>query len=179
MNIIMITGSPHKKGTSELLADEFERGALNAGHSVSRFDAAFMDIAPCAACDFCLSSGECCAEDNMRILTDELLKADAAVFVTPIYYFGMSAQLKRVIDRFYAVNSTLEKQKKRAVLLATCADDRPWVWEPLVTHFEAICRYLGWENSGELIASGVSVREDIEKTDCPGRAYELGIELRD
>jgi len=49
MQIVVITGSPHKNGSSSLLADRFIQGSIEAGHSVERFDAAFMNIHPCLA----------------------------------------------------------------------------------------------------------------------------------
>ena len=47
MKVTVITGSPHKKGTSALLADEFIRGAQEAGWDTFRFDAAFEKVSPC------------------------------------------------------------------------------------------------------------------------------------
>ena len=57
MKITVITGSPHRKGTSALLADEFIRGAKESGHKVFRFDAAFETLHPCLGCGRCGSTG--------------------------------------------------------------------------------------------------------------------------
>jgi multimeric flavodoxin WrbA len=57
MEILMITGSPHKDGTSNVLACEFIRGAEEAGHNVYRFDSAFEDVSPCRGCDSCRVHG--------------------------------------------------------------------------------------------------------------------------
>lgn len=62
MHILVITGSPHKRGTSALLVDAFLEGATAAGHQVERFDSAFAAVAPCKACDFCRSHGEQCTQ---------------------------------------------------------------------------------------------------------------------
>lgn len=53
MNIVIITGSPHRHGTSALLVERFTQGAVEAGHQVFRFDAAFQKIHPCIACRRC------------------------------------------------------------------------------------------------------------------------------
>ena len=67
MHILVITGSPHKRGTSALLVDAFLEGATAAGHQVERFDSAFAAVAPCKACDFCRSHGEQCTQkDDME-----------------------------------------------------------------------------------------------------------------
>ena len=53
MNIVILSGSPHKKGTSALLADAFTDGARQAGHTVTRFDCAFLQVGGCRGCDYC------------------------------------------------------------------------------------------------------------------------------
>ena len=95
---------------------------------------------------------------------------------TPMYYFGISAQLKTVIDRFYAINEELHKPKK-AALLMTYADTVEKEAEPTTLHFEAILNYLGWENIGEIIASGVWEAGSISNTHYPQQAYDLGKSL--
>ena len=103
MKVTVITGSPHKKGTSALLADEFIRGAQEAGWEAFRFDAAFEQVAPCLGCDRCgIGTAPCVQKDAMQKLMPELLTSQAVALVTPLYYFGFSAQINRVIDRFYA-----------------------------------------------------------------------------
>lgn len=178
MKIVMITGSPHKKGTSALLAEEFVRGAEKAGHSVVRFDAAFQTVGPCRACNFCKNhEGVCVQKDDMDPLYPALLEAELVVFVTPLYYFGMSAQIKHVIDRFFARNKELMASGTKAALLATCADREPWALDALTAHYRSICRYLNWEDIGMVLAPGVSVRKDIEETDYPEKARQFGASL--
>ena len=94
MKIVVLTGSPHKKGTSALLADAFIAGAEAAGHSVTRFDCAFLHIGGCRGCDACRKSGGVCVQrDDMAEILPALIAADLVAFVSPIYYFGLSAQL--------------------------------------------------------------------------------------
>ena len=88
MKIVVLTGSPHKKGTSALLADAFIAGAEAAGHSVTRFDCAFLHIGGCRGCDACRKSGGVCVQrDDMAEILPALLAADLVAFVSPIYYF--------------------------------------------------------------------------------------------
>ena len=123
MKIVIITGSAHRHGTTAMLADQFQRGAESAGHEVFRFDAAFKNVHPCIGCDKCRRTGECTfAADDMKELDPHLLEADAVVFVSPIYYFDINAQLKAVIDRFYANNEAL-MDKKKAILITAIAFD--------------------------------------------------------
>lgn len=174
MDILVLTGSPHREGSSALLAESFVRGAQEAGHHVARFDAAFCRIGPCVACDGCAETGVCVLKDEFEALRPHLLAADLVVFVTPLYYFGMSAQLKRVIDRFYSVNSQLMESAKQAMLLVTAGDTDPTVSDALEAHFQAICSYLRWQDGGRLLAHGVNTRADLEQTDFPQKAYAMG-----
>jgi len=179
MIITVITGSPHANGTSALLADRFIAGAIEAGHDVNRFDAAFSKVAPCLGCDHCRADESkfvCVHKDDMQQLNPHLLEADLLVFVTPLYYFGMSAQLKIVIDRFYANNSKLQGGKE-TILLATAADDDEDSMQALVAHYLTMIEYMQWIDMGTLLALGVAVRDDIEASDFPEQAYKMGINI--
>jgi multimeric flavodoxin WrbA len=177
MKIVVLTGSPHKKGTSFLLADKFIEGAIEAGHDVFRFDCAFKEVGPCMGCDHCIRHNSVCIqEDDMLELNPKLIEADLIVFCTPLYYYGMTSQIKTVIDRFYANNSKLMGGKK-AILLATAADNLNWTMEALIHHYEIICKYLGYENIGMVLGTGCYVRSDIENSDYPNEAYKLGKNL--
>lgn len=178
MKIVMITGSPHKKGTSALLASEFTKGAISIGHQIVRFDAAFERINPCLACDMCQENkGICIWDDTASKIGEAILESDLVVIVTPLYYFGMSAQIKSVFDRFYAINDKLLSSPKKSILLATGGDDFDWAMDALEVHYKSICRYLNWEIIDILLAKGVYQRGDIEKTDYPQRAREIGKSL--
>ncbi|WP_371371151.1 flavodoxin family protein [Sporomusa aerivorans] len=176
MKITVITGSPHKEGTSALLADKFIEGAKTAGHNTFRFNAAFEEVHPCIGCDRCGMNGPCIYKDSMEKLNPELLSADLVAFVTPLYYWGMSAQLKTVVDRFYANNSPLHVNKK-SVLLATAYDANDWTFKALTEHYQTLLRYMGWENAGIVLAGGCGTRSVIERTDFPNQAYKLGVNL--
>lgn len=104
MKILVLTGSPRKNGNSNTLADNFIKGATEAGHEIVRFDAAQKDVHPCIACNSCGMNGPCVFKDDFEFVRKHIADADMVVFATPMYYFGFSAQLKTVIDRFYAIN---------------------------------------------------------------------------
>lgn len=154
MKILVLTGSPRKNGNSNTLADSFIKGAIEAGHEVARFDAAFKNVHPCIACNACGMDGPCVFKDDFEYVRDNIVTADAVVFATPMYYFGISAQLKAVVDRFYAINGKIHRPKK-AVLLD----------------------YLGWTDAGQVIASGVWQAGAVDGTPFVKQAYELGKSL--
>lgn len=178
MKVTVITGSPNKKGTTALLADKFIAGATEAGHEVYRFDAAFEEVKPCLSCGYCSShESECVHKDSMSKLNDKLFESDVVVFVTPIYYYTMSAQIKAVLDRFHSNNTRLAGNKK-AMLFAAAYGSDYGTMEGLHKTYEAILRYLNWKDAGTLLAKGCPAREVIETTDYPQQAYEMGKSLK-
>lgn len=173
MKIFVITGSPRMNGNSNTLVDNFTRGAEEAGHQVIRFDSAKKNVHPCIACNKCGMNGECVFKDDFEFVREHIVDADAVVFATPMYYFGMSAQIKTVIDRFYAINGQIHKPKK-AILFMTYADTAQIEAEPIIKHYERLIRYLGWSDAGKVIVPGVWNAGDIKSTSFTEKAYELG-----
>lgn len=176
MNVLILTGSPRKDGNSNTLAAHFQRGAEEAGHRVTRFDAAERNVHPCIACNSCGMDGPCVFDDDFRIVRDHIVTADLVAFATPMYYFGMSSQLKTVIDRFYAINGKLHSPRG-AVLLMTYANHSERDESPIVTHYDVLLEYLGWTDAGRVIAPGVWPAGAIVHTPYPERAYQLGRSL--
>lgn len=141
--ITVVTGSPHRRGASFLLTDEFIRGAKEVGAEIYRFDAAFKRVTACSGCDHCgLGSSPCVYRDDMFELNPHLIDCDLVVLSTPLYYFGFSAQLKLVIDRFYAINSQLHSPRQ-TVLLAAAWNNNDWTYTALESHYETLVRYMG------------------------------------
>ncbi len=173
MKILMLTGSPRKNGNSNYLASEFIRGAEEAGHSVVRFDAAQSKVHPCIACNSCGMNGPCVFKDDFEFVREHIVPADLVAFATPMYYFGISAQLKAVIDRFYALNGQIHIPKK-AVLLMTYANSAQSQAMPITSHYDVLLNYLGWTDAGRVIAPGVWTENSVKSTPFPQKAYELG-----
>ncbi|AKN33810.1 flavodoxin [Clostridium carboxidivorans P7] len=175
MKVLVLTGSPHKKGTSSLLADEFIRGAKESGNEVSRFDAAFEDVHPCIGCGKCENGKNSCVfKDDINKLNPLLLEADRIVFVSPVYSWGLTAQLKAVIDRAFMLNAFSIQKNKKAMLMVTCASGEEWITDPVEAQYNNILKFMEWEDAGRILARGCAARPDIEVTDFPRLAYEAG-----
>ena len=177
MNLLVIESSPHKHGSSNMLAEHFIRGAREAGHTVTVFDAARASLHPCVACDACGMSRSCCQKDDMETVRREILAADMVVFVTPLYYFGMSAQLKTVIDRFYSFNGQLSAKGMKAALIAAAWDSNDWTMEALKFHYETLCRYLNFQDMGTILGTGCGTVSMTEESEFPRKAYAFGRSL--
>ena len=176
--IVMLTGSPHVKGTTSVLADAFCEGAKEAGHDLARFDTAQMKIHPCTGCNYCRENHEkCIFEDEMLQIYPHLKEADAVVFVSPLYYFGVTAQLKSAIDRFFAINIKLRSNPTKVYLLTAGADDEYWVMDGIKAHMKTMCRYLNWSYEGGVLALEAAVPEDLENTNYLRQARDLGSHL--
>ncbi len=177
MKIVVLTGSPRKNGNSAYLAEQFIKGAEEQGHEIFRFDCAFKQVEPCRACNRCGMNGPCILNDDFQELRQHLVEADMVVFATPMYYFGVSAQMKRVIDRFYAINGQIKGARKKAAFLMTYADTASKEAEPMLVHYRTLLDYLGWKSVGEVVASGVWTAGSVRNTDYPQQAYQLGKSL--
>lgn len=179
MKIVVLTGSPHEKGTTSVLADAFISGAEESGHEIYRFDAGLKSVNGCIACNSC-GNGEtpCVFEDDMQELIPHLLEADMVAFVSPVFYSGFTSQLKAVIDRFYSIDRMLCGSGKKAALLAAAADTQQRTAKGLRYVYEEAMHYLQWKDCGQIYAVSCATREDIEKTDYPQQAYELGKNIK-
>lgn len=177
VRILIVKGSPHKHGSSNLLAERFEEGAREAGHDVESFDVARADIRPCLGCDACRTTGSCFQQDDMAVLRDALLAADLVAFATPLYYFGMSAQLKTAVDRFNGFNDALAGKGLKTVLLCAAADEDDWTMSSLEAHYAALCRYLRFQDVGTVLAVGCGTVPLTRQSPFPQNAYELGRSL--
>lgn len=178
MKITVITSSAHRNGTSARLADEFIRGAEEAGHEVYRFDAAFKKIHPCIGCGKCQTGdGKCVFQDDMQELNPHLLSADMVVLVSPIYFFDVNGQMKVTIDRFFANNMALYGMSKKIALITTMMDGAPAA-EGADTTFRQIAELYQWEIAGIINAEHAGDVEALMKTDYPRRAYEFGRSLK-
>ena len=177
MKILILTGSPRKNGNSNLLVDNFIKGAQEKGHSILRFDSAFKKVHPCVACNKCnMGADECVFKDDFEEVKNNIVEADMVVFASPMYYFGISAQLKSVIDRFYGINDKIHVPKKSALIM-TYADSADIEAEPIKSHFKRLNMYLGWQEVGQIIAKGVWQAGAVNGTGYPEKAYELGQSL--
>ena len=97
--ILILSGSPRKQGNSDLLCDEFMRGALDAGHTVEKIRVQEKKVAYCTACYACRDTGNCAIKDDMADIMQEMIDCDVMVLASPVYFYSIDAQLKAVIDR--------------------------------------------------------------------------------
>lgn len=99
MKVLAINGSPRAKGNSDILCDEFLRGAKEAGHQTEKIALREKKIHPCQACYACFKTGRCVQNDDMAEILAKIQSADVLVLASPTYFLTMSGQMKTMIDR--------------------------------------------------------------------------------
>lgn len=110
-------------------------------------------MAPCLDCEYCFShNGVCSQHDGMAEILEALDKADMVVFASPIYWFGVTAQMKSVIDRFYARAKIGFHPTCAALLLDSGSPD---VYNGAIASYKGTLAYLNWEDKGIITISGM------------------------
>lgn len=177
MKIVVLQGSPNKKGSTHILADCFRQGAEAASHTVEMIDAAHANIHPCTGCVHCGYEGPCVQKDDVEEIRKKILEADMLVFATPLYYYGMSAQLKILIDRFCAFNSSIQRKGMKSALLTVAWNSDSWTFEALEAHYKTLVRYLNLTDMGMVLGYGCGTPSMTEHSKFPQQAYQLGNRL--
>lgn len=177
MKIIVLAGSPHKKGTSNTLALEFVRGAKESGKEVEIIDLAHTDIHPCMGCDACGMNGDCVQKDKGNEILNKILESDAIVFASPVYYYNVSSQLKMMIDRFYAKTTKItNKNLKASVIMTAWNNDENWTYEAIDKYFDILFEYMHFKDSGRIYGACCGTISMMPKKYYE-EAYKLGMEI--
>lgn len=176
MEIVIITGSHRPGSNSGILADYFQKGAEEAGHGIFRFDAGHKNVHVCIGCDRCGMNGPCIFDDDFTPLREPLVAADLVLFSSPMYYFGISSQIKAVIDRFYAIDQRI-MGGKMACLIATFWTTDHNRASGIVESYRNMLSYLCWTDRGIMLAGGVNAEKEVLGTAYPRQIYEFARNL--
>ena len=176
--VLVVSTSLRKLSNSELLADEFIKGAKDAGAEVEKISLRGRKISYCIGCLSCQKTGKCVIRDDMDEINQKLHDCDIVAFATPIYYYEMCGQMKTLLDRANPLYDSDYKFKK-VCFLAVAAEDDEGVADRAI---EGLC---GWiecferaELSGAVFVGGANEPGSIkEKTDGLKEAYKLGTEV--
>ncbi len=155
--IVILNGSPRKKGNTAALAAAFTEGAESAGNEVTAFFLDGMEIHGCKGCFGGHSSRACpCVQqDGMAEIYPAVKEADVVVLASPLYYWNMSGQLRTAIDRLFALeegDGNLLRGNGRASALLMSAEGRGF--EDALTYYDHLVEHLRWKNLGHVLAGG-------------------------
>lgn len=177
----VLLGSPRRSGNSEILSEALLEAMGSKAGEIARFRLASMTISGCLDCRGCWKDGKpCVIADSMGEVYEALRKSDLIVFVSPLYWYTWSGQIKPVLDRFLPFVSTeapFNLKGKKAVLLSTAGDDDPSCFDGLRHSFRVSCGLLGLAPEAEILAHGIYKRGDIEGTHWLELARQTGKDM--
>ena len=174
MNILILAGSPRKGGNTDLLVEAFVKGASQK-HHVEIVSVHDYKVNPCIGCNACVRNGQhtCVQKDDMSLIYEKMRRADMLVIASPVYFYGLSAQLKAVIDRFHNPIRNSFPVKKMALLLVG-ADTLPELFDCILTQYQLCLNYFRLKDAGRVLVRGVKDKGDIQNTNALNEAFDLG-----
>lgn len=172
--VLIVATSPRRKGNSNRLAEAFAKGAVQAGHQVETVYLCEKNIGFCRGCLACQKTMRCVIRDDADAIAQQMGAADILVFATPIYYYGMSGQMKAMLDRANPLFSA-DYTFRDVYLLTAAAEDGPEMPEGAVHGLQ------GWTScfekarlAGSVFAGGVTDVGEIEGHPVLQTAFEMG-----
>lgn len=175
--IVILSGSVRKGGNTELLAQAFAQGAKK-NNEVEIISVADVDVEPCIGCDSCYTREEnrCFRQDDMTEIYEKLKNADVLVIASPVYFYGISAQLKAVIDRLHAPMRNSFRIKKLVLLLVGAAQ-LPELFDSILVQYRLVLNYFKLEDGGKVLVRGFREKGAIKGSPALTEAYELGLSI--
>ena len=172
--VLILSGSPRKGGNSDILCDEFAKGATEAAHNVEKIRVSEKNIHPCIACYHCSkNSGACVFKDDMAEILQKMIDADVLVLASPVYFYSIDAQLKAVIDR--TVARWLEVKNKEFYYITTMADNEKSSADTTLACFRGYADCVkGAVEKGAVVAGGVYEKGEIKNHPAMELAYQMG-----
>jgi multimeric flavodoxin WrbA len=187
LHVVGVYGSPRKGGNSDLILDSFLQAAHEQGATVNRIYVRDLDISGCKECGGCDKTGRCVVQDDMQDIYALLDDADVITLSSPIFFYGMSSQLKAMIDRGQALwarkrlrqtGTRSQDTKGRGYLLAVGATRG----EKLFVCAQMVARYffdaLSMSYEGGLFFQGIEGKAAVgQHPDALRKAYDLGMNM--
>ena len=186
--VIGIFGSPRQNGNSDILLNSAIRGVETNGVDIERIIVRDLKIAPCNSCGGCWEKGVCVIDDDMQKIYSKLVDADGIIVASPIYFMGVSAQLKAFIDRCqafwarkYILNLPIREGGRIAngFFIATAARNAgEGLFTGAVKTIKAFFHVLDTKYIGEILCAGLEEKGDVNKRqELLQQAYEAGKQL--
>lgn len=171
--ILILSASPRKGGNSDLLCDEFKRGAEEAGHRVEKIFLGDREINYCTGCGTCFDTGKCVQKDDMAELLDQLIAADVIVMATPVYFYAMNGQMKTLIDRTCPRYAEISNKEMYFILAAATSSKQ--ALERTLEGFRGFTSCLtDPKEEGVIYGTGAWKKGEVKGSEAMTQAYEMG-----
>jgi multimeric flavodoxin WrbA len=188
VKVLGLFGSPRRGGNTEILLEEALRGAEREGAKVERLYLSDFTITPCKECHGCDETGNCIILDDMEKIYPKLLEADVVILASPIFFYGVTAWTKALIDRSQALwvrkyllkdpSFGKEGRKRKGFFISLGATKGQKVFEGSILTVKYFFDVLNAEYAGELLFRGVEAKGDILKhPEALQQAFEAGRRL--
>lgn len=172
--ILLISSSPRERGNSDILCDEFMRGAVAAGHHAEKIRLSEKEINYCTGCCSCVGGkGACVQRDDMAEIHEKLLAADVLVLASPVYFRTFNGQMKTFIDRLCPIYARIHG--KDVYFIISAAGGRLPV-DSTVEGFRVFTGCLsGIREKGVISVTGVWDEGGVKGTKAVNQAYTAGL----
>lgn len=172
--VLIIAGSPRKEGNSEILCDQFAKGAKVAGNQVEKIVVNDKKIGYCLACGGCkYNSGKCVINDDMSEVLEKMIEADVIVMSTPVYFYSIDGQMKVLIDRTYARYT--EIRNKDFYFIMTAAVGQKEALNRTLECFRGFTDCLsGAQEKGIIYGNSAWGKGEVKGSSAMEQAYEYG-----
>ena len=185
MKVLGIMGSPRIKGNTDLLLDEALKGAQGQGAEVEKVIVDKLNIAPCREYYGCVKDGNCVIRDDMDNIYPKLLDTDRVIVASPIFFYGLTSQVKALIDRCqalwarkYILKQSLPDSARKGAFIAVGATRGRKLFDGSILTVKYFFQSIDVQYVDELLVPGVDKRGEIkEHPTALSDAFELGRRL--
>lgn len=174
--ILILTGSPRRNGNTDRLAQSFAKGAEES-NQVEIVSVCDYKVNPCIGCNSCFSreGNRCFQNDDMTAIYEKLSQADILIIASPVYFYGISSQLKAIIDRLHTPLRNSFNIKKLGLILVGAAT-LPEVFDAIITQYKLVLNFFKLEDAGSVLVRGAKEKGEVSEEDLK-KAFELGKSL--
>jgi len=186
MKVLGIMGSPRRQSNTEILLDKALDGAAGAGAEVEKLLVSRLKISPCVEDYGCLEAGICSIKDDMQAVYEKLLQADHVILASPIFFYGITAQAKALVDRCQALwvrryilkTGIDDKRARKGAFISVGATKGEKLFDGAVLTAKYFFDAIGVKHECDLLIKGIDDRGQIEEHPTALQdAFRLGREL--
>lgn len=172
-NVLIISSSPRKGGNSDVLCDQFAKGAKEAGNMVEKIRLKDKNINYCNGCGVCIKGKPCPQKDDAAEMVQKMIDSDVIVMATPVYFYTMSAQMKTLIDR--ACARYMEIENKEFYFIMTAADPNKSALKRTLESLRGFTTCLSnADEKGVIYGTSLTDIGDVQNSPALEQAYEIG-----
>jgi multimeric flavodoxin WrbA len=188
VKVLGIFGSPRRGGNTDLLLEEALKGAEQEGALVERLHLTDYNVMPCRECHGCDKTGQCVIQDDMQKIYPKLLDSDIIILASPIFFYGITAWAKALVDRSQAVwvrkyllkdpSMSKESKKRKGFFISVGATKGPKLFEGSILTAKYFFDAIHAEYAGDLLLRGLDAKTDVLKQpEALQKAFEAGSKL--